>query len=466
MVMKKRFNKMLAAGLAALMVVSLTACGGEDKEPTLSSKEEGSQESQPAQKEELVLGTIEISQDLRADVVAFNKSNEKYNITIKEYQENSGMELDTAITNMKNELTSGGLDILAIDRNVDVGLVVEKKLLADLNPFLDNSSVLSRDSFVESVLKGNTYGEVLACIPKGFSIRTVAGKASQVGDEMGWSAQDIMKLSAENFGAELFESATEASMMQMLMYYNQDAFIDWENGICSFDSREFRKMLEFVAGFPEKAEWSTEQEPTPIKLASGKVLLYTGSICTCYDIQIVEAMYNEPVTYIGYPTADGSVGCVMRFDGGYGISDQSQNKDGAWEFIEFCLVNNDRQYLNDFPSMKAALEEEIAYACEVVYETDAKGDIIMDEEGNPLEKSVIRYSYGEDWSFGSHACTEEEIAILRELIDAARPIPAGNREIMMIISEEAEAFYKGQKSLDEVVNTIQNRASMYVAENS
>lgn len=84
--------------------------------------------SQVTQKEELVLGALQMSQELRSTVVAFNKSNEKYHVTIKEYYDSySGTDYDTALTNMNNELTSGsGLDILALDSNMDTGLLVEK----------------------------------------------------------------------------------------------------------------------------------------------------------------------------------------------------------------------------------------------------------------------------------------------------------------------------------------------------
>lgn len=423
--------------------------------------------SQVVQKEELVLGCLSMSQDLRATVVAFNKASEKYHITIKEYYDwNSDMDYETAVTNINNELTSGkGLDILALDYNLDTKQLAANGILADLGPFLDNSSVLGRDSIVESVLRGSTYGDILVSIPKNFSISAVAGKTSQVGEEMGWSIQDIMAFSAEHPDAELFEYASQSDMMEILMTFNQDAFIDWEKGTCNFDSDEFRQMLEFAAGFPENYDYDGERESPPTRLATGKLLLYTDSVSQCQDIQVAEAMFNEPVTYIGFPTTDGSVGCVMNCDGGYAVIDKSEKKDGAWAFIEFYLNRDSRMFSWGLPSIKEKLEEKIAEASKVEYVTDENGEILKDEDGNPVISGMGGFGY-DDWSYTYHPCTEEEIAVLRELIDVARPMPTGNSEILAIIAEEAEAFYKGQKSLDEVVSTIQSRASMYVGENS
>lgn len=52
------------------------------------------------------------------------------------------------------------------------------------------------------------------------------------------------------------------------------------------------------------------------------------------------------------------------------------------------------------------------------------------------------------------------------LIEAARPISYNyGSEIINIINTEAEGYYKGQKSVDEVANIIQSRVKIYVEEN-
>jgi hypothetical protein len=38
--------------------------------------------------------------------------------------------------------------------------------------------------------------------------------------------------------------------------------------------------------------------------------------------------------------------------------------------------------------------------------------------------------------------------------------------VYSIISEEAEAYFKGQKTVDEVADIIQSRVKIYVSENS
>ena len=55
---------------------------------------------------------------------------------------------------------------------------------------------------------------------------------------------------------------------------------------------------------------------------------------------------------------------------------------------------------------------------------------------------------------------------MQDLINVAEPSSAtGNDEITNIITEEAEAFFKGQKSVSDVANVIQSRVQVYVNEN-
>lgn len=424
--------------------------------------------SELAKREEIVIGALSVSQELKAAVVNFNKTNEKYHISVREYYDyNSDMDYKDAISNMNNEITSNNCpDILDLSNsNLKVEVLVDKGVLVDLNSFLDKSSVLSRDSFVESTLRAYTYGDVLAGIPKSFSLSCAAAKTSQVGEKMGWSMQDIIDFAGKHPDAELIEYASRAEILSVFLMFNQDHFIDWKNGTCNFESEDFKKIMEFAAAFPAEYDWGGERESMPTKLATGKLLLYGDTINRCQDIQVAEAMFNEPVTWIGYPTLDGSMACLMNGSSVYGITEKSKHKEGAWSFVESFLTNESDMFSWGFPTLKDRLEEDIAEASKVEYVTDENGDPVLDENGDPIISGMGGFSY-DDWSYTYHPCTEEEIETLWTLIDVASPMPNGDDEVMSIISEEAEPYFQGQKSLEEVVGTIQSRMSMYVGENS
>ncbi len=75
------------------------------------------------------------------------------------------------------------------------------------------------------------------------------------------------------------------------------------------------------------------------------------------------------------------------------------------------------------------------------------------------------FSYGDGWSYDYRIPTQEEVDLTMSLMETARPVSySDGDEVLNIISEEAAAFYQGQKSVDEVASVIQSRVKIYVGE--
>ena len=427
--------------------------------------------SEVAQKSQITIGTLYTSQSLQAAAVAFNKQSNEYHVNIKTYiDDNNWTETSWAdgITAMNNDITSGAgcPDILDLS-NLDVKELASKGVFEDMTPYLEKSSVLSKDDFFENIVDSYTFDGKLVGIPKSFTLNTIVGKTSEVGDKKGWTIDDIIAYAGQHEGASLFEGMTKSGMLYTLLAYDLDSYIDWETGKCSFDSEDFQKVLEFVNTFPEEYDWQNDDRSTPAKIQSGEVLLNMTGIYQLNSIQEEEAMFGEPVTYIGYPTSGGGSGTYMQASELYAITAKSSNKDGAWAFIENYLNQPfDDLYSYGLPARKSALDDMVEKALNVTYMTDENGEQILDENGNPIpEDGTSGISYG-DWEYTYHTPTEEEINILKELISVAEPSSAtGNDEITNIITEEAEAFFKGQKSVADVAGVIQSRVQVYVNEN-
>ena len=427
--------------------------------------------SEVAQKTPVVIGAMYTSQALQAAAVAFNKQSNEYHVTIKTYiDENNWTETSwsDSVTAMNNDLTSGSNcpDILDMS-NLDVKELAAKGAFEDMTPYLEKSSVLSKDDFFDSVLSSYTFDGKLAGIPKTFTLSTIVGKASDLGDRNGWTVDDVMEYANAHEGTALFEGMTKSGMLSTMLAYDLDSYIDWETGKCSFDGENFQKILEFVNSFPDEYEWQDDEASTPAKIQAGELLLNMTGISQLTDIQEEEAMFGEPVTYIGFPTSDGSSGTYMQSNELYAIATKGSNKDGAWAFIEYYLEQPvDDMFSWGLPATKSALDEMINEAMNVKYMTDENGNQILDENGNPVpENGTSSISWG-DWEYTYHTTTQEEADTLRHLIDIAKPAnTSGNDEITNIITEEADAFFKGQKSAADVANIIQSRVQVYVNEN-
>ena len=70
----------------------------------------------------------------------------------------------------------------------------------------------------------------------------------------------------------------------------------------------------------------------------------------------------------------------------------------------------------------------------------------------------------EDFMLDIYAMKQEEYDALMALYERCSSVYSSDQEIMDIIMEEAAAFFDGQKTAEETANLIQNRLSLYMAE--
>lgn len=418
---------------------------------------------------QVTVGTLYDDQSLQAAAVSFNKKSDTYRINIKTYiDQNNWTETawQDGVNRLNNDIISGSNcpDILDLS-TLNITQLSAKGALEDLSPYMEKSTVISKDDFVESVVNAYTFDGKLVCVPSSFSMSTLVGKTADVGTEMGWTMEEMIAYAQEHPEAEIFDNASKTTMMYYFLSFNQDQFIDWTTGECKFESEEFKNLLNFISEFPDEIDWEEDDRSTPTKLQAGEVLLELADIYQLNSIQQYDAMFNEPVTFIGYPNANGDSGCYLTGSQMYAIASKSQNKDGAWAFIEAFLAEGTDMFSFGFPSKKADLEAMVAEETKVEYLTDENGNQILDEEGNPIIlNSGGGFGYG-DWEYTYHVVTQEEADRALELINVAQPAFAANQEILTIVQEEAEAFFQGQKSVDDVAGIIQNRVKVYVNEN-
>lgn len=437
--------------------------------------------SEVPQKEIIVVGTLYGDSNIQAEAVKFNKSNEKYRISIREYLDLNNWNGDSydayraymadGINRMNNDITSGNCpDILNLS-GLNVKQLAAKGVFEDLNGYLEKSDKLNRSDFMENILDAYTIGGTLVSIPYSFQLQTVAGKASEVGSEMGWTIEELIAYADEHPDAQLFDNVSKDQIMMYLMLYNADSFVDWTTGECGFDSDEFKNILNFVNRFPDEVTWEEDDMSTPNKIQRGDVLLYEVNLYDFNEIQVCNEIFQGDTAYIGYPTTDGSAGCMLSASQSYAILSKGKQKEGAWEFLEGFLtreVNTDRGgSFFGFPTIKSKLDAMAEEAVKVEYYTDENGETVLDENGEAI---IIGggggFSYSDGWSYDYRIPTREEVELTMSLMEIAKPVTySQGDEVLNIINEEAAAFYKGQKSVDEVASVIQSRIKIYVGEN-
>ena len=108
-----------------------------------------------------------IDSNVKKAIIDFNKTNEKYRITVKEYGENVE-DYQTALTQFNADLTTSNCpDIISLS-NVDFHMYVSKGILEDLYPYMEKSGIHKED-YLENIMKayeedGKLYGPLRKCL--------------------------------------------------------------------------------------------------------------------------------------------------------------------------------------------------------------------------------------------------------------------------------------------------------------
>lgn len=408
--------------------------------------------SEVEQKTTITLGAMYIDSRVKESVINFNKTNEKYRIEVKEYGND---DWEAGMTQLNTEIISGnGPDIIDLSMG-NADLYIAKGILEDLTPYVEAD--LNREDYVESVFNAYSSGDKMYGIVSAFTLMTVIGKTSDVGEEQGWTIDDVMALmESKPEGTELFSYCSKDSILYYMCNMSLDSFINWETGECNFNDGYFEKVLEFANRFPKEVEYNEDDESTPSKIQSGKLLLMEVGLSDIQSYQMYSAMYGEPITFIGFPSNGGN-GSYINPMGGLAINAKAEHKDGAWEFLK-SFLSEEYQMESvewDFPVMRSALEAQ--------FEEDMTPEYI-ELNGEKVEEPKTSWGY-DDFNVDIYAAKQEDVDALNTLINNTTQVITNNEEISNIITEEAAAFFEGQKTAKDVADIVQSRVNIYVNEN-
>lgn len=405
------------------------------------------------QKKNITLAMLSMNYNMREQVIRFNRANDEYRINIKTYVNDDYSNLDEAQTQFKADVAAGtaGDFFISDSNNVDVNNLIAKGALADLTDLIYKDADLSRDYFIPNILDILSVNGKLYSVAESFNIQTIVGRVSDVGSGKSWTFKDIMELAKKHPDASLFQYTTKSDGLASMVIYSMDSFYNSETGECKFDSDDFISLLELCNTFPKEIDYdSTNEVSLPSLLRSGKVLLTSLYMSDFSEIQLYNKLYGEPVNFIGYPTNSGS-GSVVGFTNRFCIPAKSKNKDGAWAFIRNFLLPDAQSKLDwNLPVSKEAFEQKI---------TDEMNAKDADENG------VVNTWWYDDTEIEIGALTEEEAQTIRDIVYGATSEASYDQDLLNIISEEAEYYFNGEKSAQEIAGIIQSRAQLYIDEN-
>ena len=416
-------------------------------------------------KKVLTLACYWLDGEVRRRVIDYNKTSEEYRIRVVDYyQYNTADDYSIGLSKMNTDIASGNTpDIIMINTEMPVSSYISKGLFADLNPFLENDPELKKEDYSSNIMEVFSQdGKWYQLVPS-YSLYTIFGKASEVGETPGWTMEDLKELRKKR-GEDItvFSEMTQTGVLNYIMLFARGQFIDWENGECNFESEEFIELLEFANEFPTEIDYSEiyedpdywEQQETMFR--DGRALLMPYSISNIDDFKYLEkGTFGEPITAVGFPVQEG-VGNVIMCDMNFAISAKSSYQQEAWEFIKYYLTPEYQDNISyGWPVLQSSLDARMQAALERPF--------YLDENGQKVEYDDTYYIGGMEITLDP--LTESDCERVRGFLNSATEVYAYDTAIMNIVNEEAAPYFDGQKTAAEVADIIQSRIYIYVNEN-
>lgn len=404
-------------------------------------------------------------------IKSFNDSQDAVHIEVKSFEEGDFGEL----TEFGSALSTGELpDIIRLEDVNDSPFCrttfEEYGCLCDMYEFIDNDPDFCRDDFVPNAIKFCEKDGKLSALPNIFEIEGgYLTKASHKDDLGDWTPADRLKFYQDPPSwLQPDKYPNDSKMTRILNLFDVDDYIDAENGTCHFDDQLFIDILKYAdggndeetiySGLPD-AEQDAHTEYSNLRLRNDvdAVIDFHLSSYDGYVLYTRGLFGTDDVVHIGEKPY------ICFSNGYYAISETCKNKELAWEFLRYVYTD---KFIEEFykggrcswgglPITKSGLKVRQEY------------------DKTPFNQRP-KYIYGANFEyFDLGDLTQEDIDRVNAIIDSTDTFVASgrayNHKLPIPITEELiwsqiKEFFAGGCTAERCAELIQNRVSLYLAE--
>ena len=355
------------------------------------------------------VGSLELDELVKQ----FNRAHRDCVAVIDYYPENA---YDRLCTEM---MAGDGPDVLDLTW---LSLPLNSSYLVDLYPYIDADPDVDRDMFVPTVISSLELNGQLTSLPAAFVVLTMTARVADVGERTDWTIEELQNLWEQRTDDIFLMSGwmDRHNFLSWLATLTTGDFIDWENSTARYDSEDFIRQLQFCETLSDYMEYNDE-------IAEKPCLAEFEDVQNLVRINGIRNNYKEDFTYIGFP-GNGEYGSFFDVDQlHFAISANSDKKELAWEFIRLALTKKNQEMICD--SWQLPIRQDVM---------DARIETVV---GNVSDRQRFR-----------------------QLIQKPLRFTSWNDTIHQIVTEEGEAYFSGQRTVEETAERIQNRVTLFLSE--
>ena len=289
---------------------------------------------------------------------------------------------------------------------------------------------------------GNIYA-----IPYGMTILAMMGSKTYLEEREGWNLEEYKDF-IDSLPNQMMatKGISKQEMLTILCIQYMTHFVDTSNGKCDFQTEEFRNLLEFVNYYPSQGANVNEIAAMFEEIQEGGIILIPAVLQDVHSYELYRALFSDGAQMIGYPTENKKGITLVPVGKTLAMISTGSHKPVAWDFVKYSMVNKTIGF-EVFYSFRPFYNELIA---------EARDNADSDEMAMHVPLGSINLEV-------PHASLREIDALEKMLLNG-NVARIGDEAIIKIISEEAEAFFNGNKNIEQVTEIIQNRVKLFVAE--
>lgn len=383
------------------------------------------------EKTTLKIAAVEPSNALKKLAADFSNHSD-YNLQILDYSDGGAFDAEQALTRFNTDILSGNYPDMICFSHITPYPYVSKKLLADLGSLFKQDDEIKTDDI--SIINALSADEGIYYISGAFDFETLVAKYSDFGDRYGWTLAEYLNLEkAVPDEIETIHNMTKESFINCVVSRYIRTAVDWDTCECNFNTPEFIELLKAGSRIRETPENAADMSYGygPAKVGEGTRIASLSWVDTVWKLAYEEQMAGCKLSFIGWPTVDGSCGSDLHLIDPIGIVNSGEHALGCWEFVKFMLLHPDME-ADHLPVYMPLLREKLA-------STQESGE-------TPVQLSDDN--------------ADRFLSLLSEIENVA----IYDNAVLDIISKESAAFFEGDKTAEDAAELIQSKVSIYLAE--
>ena len=389
-----------------------------------------SPEKEAEEKTVITLGTIKAygNADLAQKVIRYNRQSGEYVIKIREFK---------LPEDLNKALLSDEVGLIASSDRPLLRNYAGKGLLLDLEegmPGLFQDGVLYKNIVDAVRVGGKSY-----FLPRTFWLYGYQIKTDEYPEGGFRTADDLFHFIKES-DTEYRKRIARSIAFDFYGLRRLDEWIDWDAGICRFDDGDFEKLLTFCGSCPTQEEAEAYTNANSSIYAKMSMTAFSRGVASG-DIDEVGNRY----TYFWLPSRvhQGPEVYTPYF---MGIVKNGKYEEAAKDFMDFVFLTDLAEGTDDDSTGGTCLIK--------------NGERAEEIEGysiNVKENGAILESYGCTSGSEVRKKTEEWIGKADQFVYIAS-------ELHEVLTDEANRYFAGEITAKQAAEYIQNRVSIYLAE--